>query len=52
MMVMAMGGFTGSDPALSVEKLQALVSSGQLRFVAAGGLGVGGFRGAACKRGR
>ena len=30
--VMAMGGFKGSDPALSVEKLQKLANEGQIRF--------------------
>ncbi len=34
--VMAMGGFSGSDAALSVERLQALVTDGDLRFVVAG----------------
>jgi len=45
--VMAMGGFTGSDPAPSVEEFQAYVASGQLRFVLAGGRGGfgGGFGG-------
>jgi 4-amino-4-deoxy-L-arabinose transferase-like glycosyltransferase len=37
--VMAMGGFTGSDSAPTVEQLQALVASGDLRFVAVGGDG-------------
>jgi 4-amino-4-deoxy-L-arabinose transferase-like glycosyltransferase len=40
--VMAMGGFTGSDNALTVEKLQALVASGDLRFVSVGSGGGGG----------
>ncbi len=45
MPVLTMGGFSGSDPAMTVEKLRALVSSGQLRFVVAtGGFG-GAFRG-------
>ena len=39
---MAMGGFTGSDPAPSLEQLQAWVASGQLRFVFLGGSGQGG----------
>jgi len=39
--VMAMGGFTGSDPAPTVEQLQSLVASGRLRFVIAGGQGGG-----------
>jgi 4-amino-4-deoxy-L-arabinose transferase-like glycosyltransferase len=34
--VMAMGGFMGSDPALSVDQLEALVSSGKLRYVLLG----------------
>jgi hypothetical protein len=42
--VMAMGGFSGGDPALSVATLQSLVTSGRLRFIVAGGLGIGGFR--------
>ena len=40
--VMAMGGFTGSDNALTLERLQALVSTGDLRFVSVGGGGGGG----------
>jgi 4-amino-4-deoxy-L-arabinose transferase-like glycosyltransferase len=39
--VMAMGGFSGSDPALSVARLKALVSSGSLRYVLLGGRGGG-----------
>jgi hypothetical protein len=35
--VMAMGGFSGSDDALSLARLQALVSSGDLRFIVLGG---------------
>ena len=39
--VMAMGGFSGGDPALSVSRLQELVGAGKLRYVLlAGG---GGF---------
>jgi 4-amino-4-deoxy-L-arabinose transferase-like glycosyltransferase len=30
--VMAMGGFMGNDPALTVEKLQKLVNDGQIRY--------------------
>ncbi|MDQ0201132.1 glycosyltransferase family 39 protein [Neobacillus ginsengisoli] len=30
--VMAMGGFMGNDPALTVEKLQKLVNEGQIRY--------------------
>ncbi|MFC5829360.1 ArnT family glycosyltransferase [Nonomuraea insulae] len=43
--VMAMGGFTGSDPAMTVDRLQSLVSSGQLRYVMSGGEGGGPGRG-------
>ncbi|WP_219471242.1 ArnT family glycosyltransferase [Nonomuraea rhizosphaerae] len=35
--VIAMGGFTGSDPAMTVDKLKAYVSSGRLRYVMSGG---------------
>ncbi|MFI7632584.1 glycosyltransferase family 39 protein [Nonomuraea sp. NPDC049400] len=35
--VLAMGGFTGSDPAMTVDRLKELVSSGQLRYVMSGG---------------
>ena len=45
--VMAMGGFTGSDNALTLAQLQALVASGELRFVAVGGGGGGRARRAA-----
>ena len=45
---MAMGGFTGSDNAPTLEQLQALVASGDLRFVSVGGgQGGGGGRAAA-----
>ncbi|MFD1547462.1 glycosyltransferase family 39 protein [Nonomuraea guangzhouensis] len=40
--VLAMGGFTGSDPAMTVTKLKDLVSSGKLRYVMAGGDDRGG----------
>jgi len=39
--VMAMGGFSGSDPAPSLAQIQAYVASGQLRFVLVGGSGGG-----------
>ena len=39
--VLAMGGFTGSDPAMTVEKLQQMVESKQVRFIMIGG-GMGG----------
>jgi hypothetical protein len=48
--VIAMGGFIGSDPAPTAAQLQALVTSGDLRFVLSGGRGGfdggdrGGFR--------
>jgi 4-amino-4-deoxy-L-arabinose transferase-like glycosyltransferase len=40
--VMAMGGFTGSDPAPSLAQIQAYVASGQLRYVLVDGNGGGG----------
>ena len=43
--VLAMGGFTGSDPAMTVGRLEALVASGQLRYVLAGGDTGGGRQG-------
>ncbi len=43
--VMSMGGFTGSDPAPTLDQLKAYIASGQLRFVLAGGNGGGGFGG-------
>ncbi len=45
--VMAMGGFTGSDPTPTVEEFRAYLASGELRFVLAGGRGGfgGGFGG-------
>ena len=39
--VVAMGGFTGSDPAPTLAQLQSMVASGQLRFVIIGGRGGG-----------
>ncbi len=42
--VMAMGGFTGSDPAPTLAQLKSYIASGKLRFVLAGG-GAGGFPG-------
>ena len=39
--VISMFGFTGSDPAMTVAKLQKLVSSGELKYVMLGG-GMGG----------
>ncbi|GAA3134534.1 glycosyltransferase family 39 protein [Planomonospora alba] len=45
--VIAMGGFTGSDPAMTADRLAGLVSSGRLRYVLPGGGrgGPGGGRG-------
>jgi 4-amino-4-deoxy-L-arabinose transferase-like glycosyltransferase len=40
--VMAMGGFSGSDPAPTLDQLKALVASGELRFVIVGARGGGG----------
>ncbi len=40
--VLAMGGFSGSDPAMTVANLAKLVSSGQLRYVLLSGGGPGG----------
>ncbi|MBV9580843.1 MAG: glycosyl transferase, partial [Chloroflexi bacterium] len=39
--VMSLGGFTGSDPILTVDQFASLVESGQVRYVLAGG-GMGG----------
>ncbi|WP_063770923.1 glycosyltransferase family 39 protein [Streptacidiphilus neutrinimicus] len=44
--VIAMGGFTGSDPAMSLARLKSLVASGKLRYVlldsgTSGGMGGG-----------
>lgn len=40
--VLAMGGFSGSDGAMTVDKLAQLVSSGKLRYVLLSGGGPGG----------
>ncbi len=49
--VMAMGGFTGSDPAPTLDQLKAYVASGQLRYVlASGGNGGGGSNATASER--
>jgi hypothetical protein len=39
--VMAMGGFSGTDPAPTLAQLQSMVASGQIRFVLVGGRGGG-----------
>jgi 4-amino-4-deoxy-L-arabinose transferase-like glycosyltransferase len=43
--VMAMGGFTGSDPTPTLDQLKSYVASGELRFVLTGGGFGGGFGG-------
>jgi 4-amino-4-deoxy-L-arabinose transferase-like glycosyltransferase len=43
--VIAMGGFSGSDPVLTLKQLENLVSSGQLKFFIISGGGFGGGRG-------
>ena len=44
--VISMWGFTGSDPAMTVAKLQQLVAAGELKYVMlGGGMGGGGFGG-------
>ncbi|XVQ83238.1 ArnT family glycosyltransferase [Microbispora siamensis] len=44
--VIAMGGFTGSDPAMTVEKLQRYVAEGKLTYILIGDGGFGPSRGA------
>ena len=44
--VMAMGGFTGSDPAPTLAQLKSYIASGKLRFVLASSGQNGGFGGA------
>ncbi|MGI5156294.1 glycosyltransferase family 39 protein [Microbispora sp. CA-102843] len=44
--VIAMGGFTGSDPAMTVEKLQRYVAEGKLKYILIGDGGFGPSRGA------
>ena len=39
---MAMGGFTGSDPAPTLDQLKAYIASGRLQYVLAGGGNGGG----------
>ena len=43
--VMAMGGFTGSDPTPTLDQLKSYIASGQLRFVLTGNGFGGGFGG-------
>jgi hypothetical protein len=40
--VMAMGGFSGTDPTPTVQQLQVLVKAGKLRYILIGGGGFGG----------
>jgi 4-amino-4-deoxy-L-arabinose transferase-like glycosyltransferase len=40
--VMAMGGFSGGDPAPTLDQLKAYIASGELRYVLLGGGGPGG----------
>ncbi|MCD0450746.1 glycosyltransferase family 39 protein [Actinocorallia sp. API 0066] len=40
--VISMGGFTGSDEAMSVARLKELVASGRLKYLVVGGRGFGG----------
>jgi hypothetical protein len=44
---MAMGGFSGGDPAPTLAQLQAYVTSGKLRYVLLAGGGPGGGPGGA-----
>jgi 4-amino-4-deoxy-L-arabinose transferase-like glycosyltransferase len=43
--VMALGGFSGSDPILTTNQLATLISNGTVRFFLLGGGGFGGFGG-------
>ncbi|MDQ4504213.1 glycosyltransferase family 39 protein [Sinomonas sp. ASV322] len=44
--VIAMGGFTGSDPYPSLDEFKALVANGEISYyIAGGGMGGGGFGG-------
>ncbi len=43
--VMAMGGFTGSDPTPTLDQLKSDIASGKLQFVMTGSGGAGGFGG-------
>jgi 4-amino-4-deoxy-L-arabinose transferase-like glycosyltransferase len=45
--VMAMGGFSGSDPAPTLAQLQRYVAEGKLHYVLIGAGGIGGFGGGA-----
>ena len=43
--VMAIGGFTGSDPSPTLEQFQAYVANGEIHYFVAGGMGGGPSRG-------
>jgi 4-amino-4-deoxy-L-arabinose transferase-like glycosyltransferase len=43
--VMALGGFSGSDPILTVQQLQHLIQNGTVRYFLLGGRGFGNFGG-------
>jgi 4-amino-4-deoxy-L-arabinose transferase-like glycosyltransferase len=40
--VMAMGGFSGSDPILTVSKLKAMIKKGEVKYFYLSGMGKGG----------
>lgn len=40
--VIAMGGFTGSDPAMSLAQIKSYIATGELHYVLVGGGGMGG----------
>ncbi len=39
---MAMGGFSGSDPILTVSKLKAMIKKGEVKYFYLSGMGKGG----------
>jgi len=43
--VMAIGGFTGSDPSPTLEQFEAYVANGEIHYFVAGGMGGGPGRG-------
>ena len=43
--VMAIGGFTGSDPSPTLEQFEAYVATGEIHYFVAGGMGGGPGRG-------
>ncbi|MEW4369884.1 glycosyltransferase family 39 protein [Paenibacillus kandeliae] len=40
--VMAMGGYSGSDPILTLDKLKAMIKAGEIKYFLIGGMGRGG----------